>query len=113
MVRCEMGRSIVRLVDDSGELWIEWSSIVDAPVFVADSRQDFEAYYLEEYGGDGMRDLSKRMERVLATGTSSYRHESNSMRIDTEATVDETVQYDVCAVPVGWIAKQHKSCGVP
>jgi hypothetical protein len=67
-----MGRYIIKL----DEYYLEWSTIVDAPVTFGMKREDFEAYYREMYGINGMRDLSKRLERADKKGTSSHYHES-------------------------------------
>lgn len=67
-----MARYIIKLTDGVGADWyLEWSSIVDAPVTYGMSRQEFERYYLEQYGRDGFRDFEERMGRVEKHGTSS------------------------------------------
>lgn len=71
-----MGSTIVRLQDSEGEIWLYWSSEWDQATHVFATRADFEAFYREEYGNDGMRELPERMSRVDAKGTSDYDDES-------------------------------------
>ena len=51
--------------------FFEWSTIVDAPVTQAMTREEFEAYYGEQYGGQGLADLPERLDRAVRNGTSS------------------------------------------
>lgn len=70
-----MPRYIVKL---DGK-YLEWSSVVDAPVTFGMSLEEFKAYYQDAYGrGDpsAASHLESRLERVEATGTSSHVHES-------------------------------------
>lgn len=64
-----MGSVIVRLIDER-EWWLEWSSVVDAPVTYGMSEEQFIAYYTRSYGTRAGRELPARMERARATGTS-------------------------------------------
>ncbi len=57
-----------------------WSTVVDAPVTNPMIRAEFDAYYLAEYGRDGMRNgYAERMDRVMATGTSCIRGDFDSV----------------------------------
>ena len=68
-----MGRCIVKLTDDAGaNFYLEWSSIVDAPVTYGMPLEEFHEYYREEYGESGMRDLPQRLKRVESKGCSSW-----------------------------------------
>lgn len=51
--------------------FLEWSTVVDAPITFANSLSDFEAYYREEYGEAGMIGLPVRIERAIKNGTSA------------------------------------------
>ena len=62
-----MGRSIVKI----DEYYLEWSSVVDAPVTFGMPLEEFEEYYRARYGIDSLDGLADRMERVEKTGTSS------------------------------------------
>lgn len=55
-----------------GPWYMEWSTIVDAPVSPGLPLEDFKQYYREQYGEQGMRELEGRLERVEAQGTSSH-----------------------------------------
>lgn len=67
-----MPRYILKLDD----LYCEWSTIVDAPVTAFMPLDKFKAYYRNEYGEDGMRNLDSRMARVDRKGVSSLIHDS-------------------------------------
>ena len=65
-----MPRYIIKLPCDGEDFYLEWSSIVDAPVTSGMTLEEFEAYYREQYGQCGMDRLPERMERVNETGAS-------------------------------------------
>lgn len=62
-----MPRYLVKLED----YYLEWSTIVDAPVTFGMKLDEFEKYYQEMYGIEGVRNLPYRLERVEMFGTSS------------------------------------------
>ena len=68
-----MPRYILKLHDDKfgKDYYMEWSTIVDAPVTYGVSLKEFKEYYQAEYGNEGMKELDNRMKRVEAKGTSS------------------------------------------
>lgn len=53
-----------------GELYCEWSTVVDAPISYLVPLDEFRAYYRAQYGGNGMKDLPDRLARVEMYGTS-------------------------------------------
>jgi hypothetical protein len=63
-----LGTLIVKL----GDHYLEWSSISDSPATYGMTLEEFKAYYLAEYGREGMRELPARLARVEAKGTSSF-----------------------------------------
>ncbi len=67
---------IVKLEGNGGPWYMEWSTIVDAPVTRGMSIDAFRAHYREEYGASGMRSLDARMARVEDSGSSSAVYES-------------------------------------
>ena len=68
-----MPRYIIKL----DEKYLEWSTIVDAPVTYGMTEKDFSQYYKEQYGIQGYEnDYRSRMERVNATGTSAFGYKS-------------------------------------
>jgi len=67
-----MPRYIVKLDD----YYLEWSTVVDAPVTFGMSLDGFRVYYQAEYGNAGLPVLMKRLERVESKGISSLIHES-------------------------------------
>jgi hypothetical protein len=62
-----MGHCIVKLAGK----YLDWSSVVDAPVSYGMTLEEYRAFYLEEYGKQGMKDLDARLKRVEKIGTSS------------------------------------------
>lgn len=61
-----MGRGIVKIKDH----YLEWSTIVDAPVTFGMSLAELEEHIRYEYGRSGLRDLPERLARVEQYGTS-------------------------------------------
>jgi hypothetical protein len=51
--------------------YLEWSTIVDAPVTYGMSLEEFKTFYYAEYGLHAMDELEERLRRVELTGTSS------------------------------------------
>lgn len=50
--------------------FFDWSTIVDAPVTSAMTREEYEDFYRERHGSEGMRELPARLERAMKNGTS-------------------------------------------
>ena len=71
-----MGHSIIKLNDGTRDYYLEYSSIVDAPVTNGMTLEEFKEYYRDEYGRDGFERLGQRLERVEMKGTSNYSDES-------------------------------------
>ena len=71
-----MGRFIVKLMDGAKPYYLEWSTVIDAPVTYGMSLREFREYYRARYGSSGMEALEKRMERVHEKGTSAMIYES-------------------------------------
>lgn len=68
-----MGRFILKITDDKAkkDYYLEWSTIVDAPVTYGGSLKQFKDYYKNKYGESGMKELPERLKRVNKTGCSS------------------------------------------
>jgi hypothetical protein len=69
-----MGRFICKVTDpqDNKDYYLEWSTVVDAPVTWGMTLEKFEEYYREEYGRRSMDfEFIERMDRVEKKGTSS------------------------------------------
>jgi hypothetical protein len=75
-----VGRFIIKLEDR----YLEWSTVCDAPVSTAMTREEFLAHYRNEYGQSGMVGLPERMARVEAKGTSCL----------TDDSVADTVRFN-------------------
>ena len=62
-----MGRLVVKL----GERFLEWSSVVDAPVTELMTEHQFRRYLLQEYGASGLVGWEQQRARLDRQGTSS------------------------------------------
>lgn len=103
-----MARTIVKI----NEYYLEWSSIIDAPITFGMSRDEFEVYHRDEYGAHGHRDFNDRMARVEKTG-SSYLLDTTACEVvsgnragpdESELTLDEVYQAYCLQEPIrnGW-----------
>lgn len=68
-----MPRFIIKLSDEitGKDYYIEWSTVVDAPVTYGVSLEDFKEYYKNEYGNNGMKGFDSLIEETNKSGTSS------------------------------------------
>jgi hypothetical protein len=71
-----MPRFICKITDNDQAWYLEWSTVVDAPVTFGMSLENFKEYYKDEYGRQGMEELPQRLERVESKGTSAMLYES-------------------------------------
>lgn len=53
-------------------LFFEWSDTVDGPTSCVMTRPEFEAYYRERHGTEGMKDLGARLDRAVENGSSAF-----------------------------------------
>jgi len=70
-----MPKFIIKMEKDGEERYLEWSTIVDAPVTYGMPYDEFLEYYRVEHGARSMDDLLSecgRMERVRKNGTSEH-----------------------------------------
>lgn len=67
-----MARGIVKLADD---FYVEWSTVVDAPVTYGMTRKEMFDYIVSEYNTP-KEGVESRMARVDANGTSFYGYEN-------------------------------------
>ena len=67
-----MGRIIIKITDptDQKDYYMEWSTIVDAPVTYGMSLEEFKEYYRVEHGESNMPGLQERLDRVAIKGSS-------------------------------------------
>lgn len=79
-----MPRYIVKLTEEDKSWYMEWSTVVDAPVTYGMSLENFKQYYKEMYGLSSLPELEQRLERCEAKGTSSM--------IDDDA--DEVISFN-------------------
>jgi hypothetical protein len=68
-----MPRYLVKMERDGLTRYMEWSTIVDAPITYLLTLEEFTDYYREEYGRRAMEmEFEDRMKRVEATGISAH-----------------------------------------
>ena len=60
-----MGNGIIKIKDR----YMEWSTIVDAPVSPALAIDDFREWYRDKYGRVGLRDFENDLEEIDERGT--------------------------------------------
>lgn len=77
-----MSRFLIKLNDGKKDYYLEWSTIVDAPVTYGLSLEELKAYIKDEYGNEGMRELDQRLKRVEEHNHSLYTNESLETVID-------------------------------
>lgn len=63
---------IIKLNDGKRDYYLEWSTIVDAPTTYGMSRDEFEEYYLDEYGKALWAGLAARLKAVELNGHSAF-----------------------------------------
>ena len=68
-----MPRFIIKLVDEKFNKinYLEWSTIVDAPVTAGMSINEFRDYYRMKYGTNNLSELDERLRRTDECGCSS------------------------------------------
>lgn len=71
-----MPHYIVKLETPKGPRYLDWSTIVDAPVTNGMALKDFKKWYREQHGDEGMRTLPERLARVEAKGVSALDYAS-------------------------------------
>lgn len=79
-----MPRFIVKLSEEDKNWYLEWSTVVDAPITYGMSLEKFKEFYIGEYGRSSMDELEKRLARVEESGT--------SCRMDD--SVDDTISFN-------------------
>lgn len=72
--RLDMPRFIVKLPDGDQDYYLEWSTIVDAPITYGLSLEEFKEYYVEEYGKSSEDKLNERLTRVEEKGVSAFNY---------------------------------------
>jgi hypothetical protein len=83
-----MGRVILKLAEDE---YVEWSSIVDAPVTYILSREKMLDHLRDEYGRHGWRENVERMKRADEKGSSAWGSETVAELIEfNRAGINET-----------------------
>lgn len=67
-----MGNYIVKI----GEKYLEWSTVVDAPITYLMTREELDQHIREEYGRVGLERLPERVARADSIGTSAMPEQS-------------------------------------
>ena len=84
-------------------MYLEWSSVTDAPGTYGMTLDELREYIKEEYGNEGLRELPERLRRVEEFGTSRWPRASVEEVVDsnkageggTSLTLDE-IYRDYC-----------------
>lgn len=71
-----MPRYIIKLDKGDKSWYLEWSTVVDAPVTYGMSLEEFKEYYSSHYGSEGLASLPERLARVETNGTSAHGYSS-------------------------------------
>lgn len=95
-----MGKCVAKLADDE---YVEWSTVVDAPITYICNREEMKAHLLERYGTAGRPD--ERIARADKRGTSW---------IDREETMEDLVALnragdDETELTLGEIREQYRA----
>ena len=72
------------------DFYLEWSTVVDAPLTGGMSLAEFEEYYRQEYGNQGMQQLPQILERLERTGCSAHGITLDEVLIANHAGNNET-----------------------
>lgn len=114
-----MSRFIVKLNDGHRDFYLEWSSVVDAPVTYGLSLDEFKSYYREEYGNSSMAEFERRLDRVNLRGTSCFTADSAEQLVkynragkgETCLTLEQII--DAYCVNLGWaMVEERKECPI-
>lgn len=64
----------MKLKDDKSgnDYYLEWSTVVDAPVTYGMTLDEFREYYKAEYGNQGIKTLPEELKRVEEYGISAH-----------------------------------------
>lgn len=79
-----MPHYIIKLETKDGPRYLEWSTVVDAPVTYGLPLDEFVKYWRKEYGSAARDRLETRLRDVEAKGTDSFGH----------ASVDATIAHN-------------------
>lgn len=71
-----------RYIAEFGGKYLEWSTVVDAPVTYLMDEDELRQHVQEQYGQEGLRVLPERMARVAAQGTSAHDGTSKADLLD-------------------------------
>lgn len=85
-----MGRGFIKLNDGTRDWYLEWSTVVDAPVTHGMSLDELRDLVRDEYGNEGLRSLPDRLARLDKTGTSFHNDSVDGVIAFNRAGIDET-----------------------
>ncbi len=91
----KMPQYILKMSSEGRDFYLEWSTVVDAPVTYGMPLEEFKEYYRQEYGQEGFDDqvmqrLSQRLERVERTGCSAHGKDIDTILLGNRAGENET-----------------------
>lgn len=86
-----MGRPIVKIKDK----YLEWSTIVDAPVTYGMTTPELKAYIRFQYGAEGLEELPPRLARADQHGTSALPPSSFAGLIESNRAGDNETHLSI------------------
>lgn len=95
-----MGRCIIKLNDGKRDWYLEWSTIVDAPVTYGMTIEEMKAYRKERTGTEGIRYWDEVVARVIAKGVSWY----DNTDLDGTLSFNRAGKGETCLTPEQIIA---------
>jgi hypothetical protein len=109
-----MPRYAIRIDD----YYLEWSTIVDAPISYGMSEEEYRKFFIEEYGRASGHQLEPRMQRIAQYGTSSRHGDTPEQLVvanragpdECELTLQEIKRAYCERLPIrdGWIEEQWR-----
>src|ERR1700732_4679174 len=93
-------------------LFFEWSTVVDAPVSPAMTKAEFNVYWLNQHGTQGMTDLEDRLARAESRGCSSHREMSARNCVEGNRAGDREVELSFDEV-IDVVKRERPDFGLP
>jgi hypothetical protein len=105
-----MPRFIVKIPHAGQDYYLDWSTIVDAPVTYGMSLDEYKEYYRDEYGRAAFEgfEFKQRMERVEAKGTSSMFHNNVEDLISYNRAGEKETQLDLQGIIQKYIVERQE-----
>jgi len=105
-----MPRYIVKIPHKGQDYYMDWSTIVDAPVTHGMPLEEYKIYYRDEYGRQAFEgfEFEQRMKRVEEKGTSSMMHENVEDLVSYNRAGDKEACLDLQGIIQRYIVDRSK-----